>query len=121
LSTVLKSEGSLAQHGWQATGVDFSAAAIRKARTNAVGGIDCRPAADSDQPVDESTERLDALAALAAFMLAYAVAIPFMHTSLIQGPIAMARHGADVAHFVNLLVAALVYGGYRLLRMRRAA
>lgn len=54
-------------------------------------------------------------------MLAYAVAIPFMHTSLIQGPIAMARHGADVAHFVNLLVAALVYGGYRLLRMRRAA
>lgn len=27
----------LAQHGWQATGVDFSAAAIRKARTNAHG------------------------------------------------------------------------------------
>ena len=30
---------SLAQHGWQATGVDFSAAAIRKARRQA-NGID---------------------------------------------------------------------------------
>jgi NCS1 family nucleobase:cation symporter-1 len=44
-----------------------------------------------------------------------------MNTSLIQGPIAQAWHGADVAYFVNLLVAALLYGGYRLLRGRSTA
>jgi nucleobase:cation symporter-1, NCS1 family len=54
-----------------------------------------------------------------AFALAYAAAIPFMHTSLIEGPIAKSWHGADTAYFVSLLVAASLYGGYRLLRMRR--
>lgn len=49
------------------------------------------------------------------FALAYAAAIPFMNTSLIQGPVAVAWHGADVAYFVNGLVAAGLYGGYRLL------
>ena len=52
------------------------------------------------------------------FVVAYAAAIPFMNTSLIQGPIAMAWHGADIAYFVNLLVAAALYGGYRLVRTR---
>jgi NCS1 family nucleobase:cation symporter-1 len=33
---------------------------------------------------------------------------------LIEGPIAKAWHGADIAYFVNLLVAAVLYGGYRL-------
>jgi hypothetical protein len=32
--------------------------------------------------------------------------------------IAKAWHGADIAYFVNILVAALPYGGYRLLRTR---
>ena len=41
-----------------------------------------------------------------------------MNTSLIQGPVAQAWHGADIAYFVNLLVAAVLYGGYRLLRRR---
>jgi NCS1 family nucleobase:cation symporter-1 len=50
-----------------------------------------------------------------AFVLAYAAAIPFMNTTLIGGPIAKAWHGADIAYFVNLLVAAGLYGGYRLL------
>ena len=54
-------------------------------------------------------------------MLAYAVAIPFMNTSLIQGPVANAWHGADIAYFVNLVVAALLYGGYRLLRSRASS
>jgi nucleobase:cation symporter-1, NCS1 family len=49
-------------------------------------------------------------------VLAYAAAIPFMNTTLIQGPIAKAWHGADIAYFVNLSVAAVLYGGYRLLR-----
>jgi NCS1 family nucleobase:cation symporter-1 len=69
-------------------------------------------------PAEEPTDRLDALAALIAFVLAYAAAIPFMNTSLIEGPVARAWHGADIAYFVNLLVAAVLYGGYRLLRSR---
>ena len=71
-------------------------------------------------PVDESTDRRDAVAAAVVFVLAYVAAIPFMNTTLIQGPIAKAWHGADIAYFVNLLVAAVLYGGYRLLRRRRS-
>jgi NCS1 family nucleobase:cation symporter-1 len=70
-------------------------------------------------PAKESTDRLDAVAGLIAFVVAYAAAVPFMNTTLIQGPVAKAWHGADIAYFVNLVVAALLYGGYRLLRMRR--
>jgi NCS1 family nucleobase:cation symporter-1 len=69
-------------------------------------------------PAEELTGRADAVAALIAFALAYAAAIPFMNTTLIEGPIAKAWHGADIAYFVNLLVAAALYGGYRLLGMQ---
>jgi NCS1 family nucleobase:cation symporter-1 len=72
----------------------------------------------SINPAEEPTDRIDAAAALIVFVIAYAVAVPFMNTSLIQGPIARAWHGADVAYFVNLLVAAALYGGYRLVRSR---
>jgi nucleobase:cation symporter-1, NCS1 family len=72
-------------------------------------------------PAEEATDRRNAVAAVVAFVLAYAAAIPFMNTSLVEGRIAKAWHGADVAYFVSLLVAALLYGGYRLLRMRRGA
>ena len=64
---------------------------------------------------------LDAAVALIVFVVAYAAAIPFMNTSLFQGPVAQAWHGADIAYFVNLLVAAVLYGGYRLLRKRGAS
>jgi NCS1 family nucleobase:cation symporter-1 len=74
----------------------------------------------SINPAEEPTDRLDAAVALIVFVLAYAAAIPFMNTSLIEGPIARAWHGADIAYFVNLLVAAALYGVYRLLRRRRA-
>jgi nucleobase:cation symporter-1, NCS1 family len=67
-------------------------------------------------PAEEPTDRRDAVVAVIVFLLAYAAAIPFMHTSLIEGPIAKAWHGADIAYFVNLVVAAVLYGGYRLLR-----
>lgn len=70
----------------------------------------------SINPAEEPTDRRDAVAALVVFVLAYAAAIPFMNTSLIQGPMATAWHGADIAYFVNLLVAAALYGGYRALR-----
>ena len=69
-------------------------------------------------PAEESTDLADAIAALIAFVLAYAAAIPSMNTTLIQGPIAKAWHGADIAYFVNRLGAAVLYGGYRLLRLR---
>ena len=36
-----------------------------------------------------------------------------------HGPVAAAWHGADVAYFVDFLVAAVLYGGYRLARRRR--
>ncbi len=70
-------------------------------------------------PAEEATTRADAVAALLAFVLAYAAAIPFMNTSLIEGPVARAWHGADVAYHVNFIVAALLYGGYRLIGPRR--
>jgi NCS1 family nucleobase:cation symporter-1 len=69
-------------------------------------------------PAEQTTDRRDAAAALIAFVLAYVAAIPFMNASLIEGPIAKAWHGADIAYFVNLLVAALLYGSYRLWRLR---
>jgi NCS1 family nucleobase:cation symporter-1 len=75
----------------------------------------------SINPAEESTDRRDATAAVIVLVLAYAAAIPFMNTSLIEGAVAKAWHGADIAYFVNLLVAALLYGGYRLLRGRSTA
>jgi NCS1 family nucleobase:cation symporter-1 len=69
-------------------------------------------------PAEETTDRMDATVALIVFVVAYAAAMPFMHTSLFEGPVARAWHGADIAYFVNLVVAALLYGGYRLLRRR---
>lgn len=71
-------------------------------------------------PARETTGSRDGVAALLAFLLAYAAAIPFMNTSLIQGPVALAWHGADIAYFVNGLVAAALYGGYRFVGARRS-
>jgi NCS1 family nucleobase:cation symporter-1 len=69
-------------------------------------------------PAEEPTDRRDAAVALVVFVVAYVAAIPFMNTSLLQGPVAVAWHGADIAYYVNLLVAAVLYGGYRLVRRR---
>ena len=74
----------------------------------------------SINPAEEYTDRVDAIAAVVAFVLTYAAAVPFMNTSLFTGPIAAAWHGADVAYFVNFLAAAVLYGGYRLVRGRPA-
>jgi nucleobase:cation symporter-1, NCS1 family len=57
---------------------------------------------------------------MVAFVAAYAAAVPFMNTTLIQGPIATAWHGADIAYFVNFAVAGVLYGGYRWWRLRSA-
>ncbi|AQT82903.1 cytosine permease [Mycolicibacterium litorale] len=71
-------------------------------------------------PTAELTARTDGVVALVTFFVAFAAAVPFMHTNLIIGPVATALHGADLAYFVNFLVAAVVYGGFRLLRARRS-
>lgn len=70
-------------------------------------------------PALEATPRRDAVAALVAFALAYVAAVPFMNTTLIEGPVARVWHGADVAYFVNFFVALGLYGGYRLVERRR--
>ncbi len=69
-------------------------------------------------PAEETTGRADASVALAVFVVAFAAAVPFMHTNLIVGPVAEALRGADLAYFVNFVVAAALYGGYRMIRRR---
>ena len=66
-------------------------------------------------PIEISPTRI---AALVVFVIAYGAAIPFMNTTLIQGYFARAWHGADTAYFVNFVVAALLYGGWRIVRSR---
>jgi NCS1 family nucleobase:cation symporter-1 len=92
---------------------------IRTRRRPLAGGADDRGKATIDPSV-ESTGRTDAIAALVAFVVAYLAAVPFMNTSLIQGPVAVAWHGADIAYFVDFAVALLIYGGYRVARGRPA-
>ncbi|KMO79102.1 purine-cytosine permease family protein [Mycolicibacterium obuense] len=75
---------------------------------------------DTVDPAEEPTDRRDAVAALIVFGLAYVIAVPFMNTTLIQGPIATAWHGADIAYFVNGAAAAVLYGGYRIVTGRGA-
>ena len=70
-------------------------------------------------PTAENTGHADSVAALASFVIAFAAAVPFMHTNLITGPVAELLHGADLAYFVNFGVAVALYGGYRVLRRRR--
>jgi NCS1 family nucleobase:cation symporter-1 len=72
----------------------------------------------SINPAEEPTDGRDAAAAVIVFVVAYAAAIPFMNTSMLEGPVAVAWHGADIAYYVNLVVAAALYGGYRFVRGR---
>ena len=69
-------------------------------------------------PAAENTSRVDAIAALVSFVIAFAAAVPFMNTSLFMGPVAERLHGADLAYFVNFIVAAAIYGSYRISRER---
>lgn len=69
-------------------------------------------------PDTESTSGRDAVAALIVFLIAFAAAVPFMNTSLFVGPVASWLHGADLAYFVNFLVAAVLYGGFIAVKSR---
>ncbi len=70
-------------------------------------------------PASEATPRRNAVVAIVTFFAAFAAAVPFMHTTLIVGPLAAALHGADLAYFVNFVAAAVIYGGYRVLNAGR--
>jgi NCS1 family nucleobase:cation symporter-1 len=72
-------------------------------------------------PAFEHTDSRDAVVALIAFVVAYLAAMPFMHTSLIEGVVAQAWHGADIAYFVDFAVAAAIYGTYRLVTRNRTS
>lgn len=72
-------------------------------------------------PARETTVRANAIVALITFVVAFGAAVPFMNTSIIVGPVAKAWDGADVAYFVNFLVAAIIYGAYRVWRHRAEA
>ncbi|MFF0793967.1 purine-cytosine permease family protein [Streptomyces spiralis] len=54
--------------------------------------------------------------ALAAFVIAFAVSVPFMSTGLYVGPVARALHGADLAYPVAFAAALLVYAPLRIRR-----
>jgi nucleobase:cation symporter-1, NCS1 family len=69
-------------------------------------------------PALERTNPTDAIVAVVVFVAAFGASVPFMNTSIIVGSVAKAWDGADVAYFVNFLVAAILYGGYRLWRAR---
>ena len=73
---------------------------------------------DVINPAEETTSRADAWAALVVFVASFAAAVPFMHNNLVDGPVAVRLHGADLAYFVSFLVAAALYGGYRMVRRR---
>jgi len=70
-------------------------------------------------PSEEDTPRADALAALVSFVVAFGAAVPFMHTAVFVGAAADRLHGADVAYFVNFLVAAVLYGSFRVITKSR--
>jgi NCS1 family nucleobase:cation symporter-1 len=48
-------------------------------------------------------------AALVAFVLGFAAAVPFMNTSVYTGPVAAALHGADLAYYAGFVVSLAAY------------
>jgi NCS1 family nucleobase:cation symporter-1 len=47
--------------------------------------------------------------ALLAFLVGFGAAVPFMNTSIFDGPVARALHGADLAYYVGFAVSAMIY------------
>jgi nucleobase:cation symporter-1, NCS1 family len=58
---------------------------------------------------------------LIAFLVGLAVSIPFMNSSLYTGPIAVLLHGADIAYYVGIIVAGVLYYVLRLATTRSTA
>ncbi|WP_051839977.1 cytosine permease [Streptomyces sp. NRRL F-5126] len=64
----------------------------------------------------EAARRRRSWPALLAFVAAFAAAVPFMDTTLYEGPVARALHGADLAYYVAFAAALVVYAPLRLRR-----
>jgi len=47
--------------------------------------------------------------AIVSFVVAFGVMVPFMNTSIIEGPAAKALGGADIAFYVGFVVAGVLY------------
>jgi NCS1 family nucleobase:cation symporter-1 len=79
-----------------------------------------RSRARGGEPVDlaaEEARRQPWWPALLAFAAGFAAAVPFMNTSVYEGAVARALHGADLAYYVAFAAALVVYVP---LRLRRA-
>ena len=55
---------------------------------------------------------------LAAFLIGLAVSIPFMDSTIYEGPIAIALHGADIAYYIGFVVAGILFYAFRLIAAR---
>ena len=51
--------------------------------------------------------------ALAAFLVGFVAAVPFMNTTLYTGPVAAALHGADLAYYVGFVISLTAYSVLR--------
>ena len=60
------------------------------------------------------------LPGLGALLIGLAASVPFMNSSLYQGSIARALHGADIAYYVGIVVAGVLYYVFRLMAGRYA-
>ncbi len=56
--------------------------------------------------------------AIVAFVLGYAAMVPFMNTSTVEGPVAKALHGADLAFYVGFIITAALYLALRMVATR---
>ncbi len=57
---------------------------------------------------------------LVAFLIGLGVSIPFMDSTIYEGPIAVALHGADIAYYVGFVVAGILFYVFRLIASRNA-
>lgn len=55
---------------------------------------------------------------LLAFLIGVGVSIPFMDSTIYEGPIAVALHGADIAYYVGFVVAGILFYVFRLIASR---
>jgi NCS1 family nucleobase:cation symporter-1 len=67
------------------------------------------PGRESRPQFHASLERTIAWSGLVAFLVGVVVSIPFMNSSLYEGPVAKALHGADIAYYVGIVVAGTLY------------
>lgn len=84
------------------------------ARARARGGAPFDPRAEFARPQPWWPAAL-------AFVAAFAVAVPFMDTTLYVGPVASALHGGDLAYYAAFIASVAIYAPLRLRRRGAAA